>query len=69
MKNYFILSALASVALYLVISFVAWDLTCITQLPHLDIPGRIIIILIWFIKEMITYLYWSEKVKKKVGDE
>lgn len=53
MKKYFLLSASVTIAIYLLTSFVMWDITCIKNIPNLEASDRGLLVMMFFYKEVL----------------
>lgn len=56
MKKRLTYSVLSTIIVYLLVSFVKWDLLCFLEIPNLDYGHRFAIVLLFFLKEYIISL-------------
>jgi len=59
--DYAKLSLLVSIALYLIGSFIRWDITWIKNIGVWEIHERVIIFMVYAAKEAFTILYYQSK--------
>lgn len=54
MKKYFLISASVTIVIYLLTSFVMWDITCIKNIPNLEASDRGLLVMSFICKEIFT---------------
>lgn len=63
MKKHLKYSLVVTALLYLLASFIAWDIKCITRLPELPFEGRVMIATLFIAKEIFIGLALKTKIK------
>lgn len=65
MKKYFLFSALVTFALYMLASFVKWDVSWIADLDKWDSLTRLLFLFFFGVKELFCIMIWDTTDIKK----
>lgn len=54
MKKRLTYSVLSTIIVYLLVSFVKWDLLCFLEIPNLDSGDRFVLLMTFIVKELVV---------------
>lgn len=63
---YFCFSFSITIVVYLIISFVNWDILCFLKIPKMDWFCRLIIACIYVFKEIFVNMAFNDFIKPKI---
>ena len=68
MKKYFKLNIIITISIYLIISFIRWDIAWITQIPQYETSTRGLMMFCYLLKEFILLAIITKGFEKKLSE-